>query len=509
MRIASFLQVKRFLESSCSLPDFVERYRTLYLRLKSAMEELFGQQTAFILALRHGFSAALLQLSILKAMHVSERFAQYIDQMIQASRAPPGGVATLERLQQFLEPMLFLSGLELANTFEHFYRYYLGDRLLAQGNVWLESAVIAQIGSCFPSRFPQQMLKNLSESAELQQEFHLYRLQQLDRQLQEEDQVGGLTRLASNQSVNWMESEEEAEVQVLVLSPRCWAVSSLCFLEEPAKHFPADLCSYLNHFTQFYTHSGHSKPRRLQWTWLGHAELQMGSWTLHVSTLQMFILLQFNSLEVRAVRVQDLLQESGLSAAVLLHALQPLISEGGPLTCSPPDEPAAGQLFSSSSPHHGDTVTQLLPRQTYLNVDEDAAGTLERKRNFIYCLIVNIMKQEKEMHIDNLVFKVSPALILTRSSSCNAAFTSCPPQVLDSCQKQEASRPAGAGRFACSTGDVLSCIMHVINKGCVRRNEDNPHIVEFVPEDPSTLRPAPPPPAPCVWAPEAAARSPS
>lgn len=48
----------------------------------------------------------------------------------------------------------------------------------------------------------------------------------------------------------------------------------------------------------------------------------------------------------------------------------------------------------------------LLPRQTYLNVDEDAAGTLERKRNYIYCLIVHIMKQEKEMHIDNLVFKV-------------------------------------------------------------------------------------------------------
>lgn len=42
----------------------------------------------------------------------------------------------------------------------------------------------------------------------------------------------------------------------------------------------------------------HSKPRRLQWTWLGHGELQFGRWTLHVSTLQMFILLQFNSHEV-------------------------------------------------------------------------------------------------------------------------------------------------------------------------------------------------------------------
>lgn len=55
---------------------------------------------------------------------------------------------------------------------------------------------------------------------------------------------------------------------------------------------------------------------------------------------------------------------------------------------------------------------QLLPRQTYLNVDEDAAGTLERKRNYIYCLIVHIMKQEKEMHIDNLVFKVHTGTVV-------------------------------------------------------------------------------------------------
>lgn len=65
-------------------------------------------------------------------------------------------------------------------------------------------------------------------------------------------------------------------------------------------------------------------------------------------------------------------------------------------------------------------------------------------------------------------------------------FSVGPLQVLDSCQKQEASRSPGAGRFSCSTSDVLSCIMHVISKGCVRRNEENPHIVEFLPEDPST-----------------------
>lgn len=54
---------------------------------------------------------------------------------------------------------------------------------------------------------------------------------------------------------DWTETEEEAEVQVLVLSPRCWAVPAVCFLDEPAKHFPAEVCSYLNQFTQFYTHS--------------------------------------------------------------------------------------------------------------------------------------------------------------------------------------------------------------------------------------------------------------
>lgn len=62
--------------------------------------------------------------------------------------------------------------------------------------------MVDQIGSCFPSRFPQQMLKNLSESAELQQEFHLYRLQQLDRNLQEQDQVRGASQQQHNMPNN-------------------------------------------------------------------------------------------------------------------------------------------------------------------------------------------------------------------------------------------------------------------------------------------------------------------
>lgn len=65
---------------------------------------------------------------------MSERFAQYIDQMIEASGTPSGSLDTLERLQQFLEPILFLAGLELANTFEYFYRY---EHLR---NMWVETS---------------------------------------------------------------------------------------------------------------------------------------------------------------------------------------------------------------------------------------------------------------------------------------------------------------------------------------------------------------------------------
>uniref|UniRef100_A0A3B4C5T0 Cullin 7 n=1 Tax=Pygocentrus nattereri TaxID=42514 RepID=A0A3B4C5T0_PYGNA len=447
-------QVKKFLDLTYNMPDFVERYKNMYLRLKNAMEELFGQQTAFVLALRQGFSAALLQLSILTAMHVSERFAQYIDHMIQESGVDSGNMETLNHLQQFLEPMLFLSGLELANTFEHFYRYYLGDRLLGQGKVWLESAVIEQISTCFPNRFPQQMLSNLTESEELQQEFHLYRLQQLDKKLQDIDE-----EVRENLSDYIY---EESDVKVLVLSPRCWAISAPCYLEEPRKYFPQQLCSYLAEFSMYSL--SNSKPRRLQWTWLGHAELRYGSCTLCVSTLQMYILLLFNQQE--DISVDSLQQATGLSPSVLAHALKPLTSEKGILThsgCS--QDVVKGKFLCGMFWSYGSFYCYLLPKQTYLNVDEDAARTLERKRNYMYCLIVQIMKKEKEMHIDNLVFKV---LFCWQRG------------------KQEIGRSPSSVRFSCSTTDVLSCIMHVINKGYIRRNEDNPHIVEFLVEDPST-----------------------
>ncbi|XP_069092517.1 cullin-9-like isoform X1 [Pleurodeles waltl] len=478
-------QVKKFLESAWDAPDFVERYRNVYLRLKNAMEELFGQQAAFMLALRNGFSGALLQLSFSTAMNVSEKFARYIDEQIQKSRRDLSNVKRLRQLQQFLEPMLFLSGLELANTFEHFYRHYLGDRLLSQGKVWLESAVIEQMSLCFPNRFPQQMLKNLMESEELQQEFHLFLLQQLDKKLLDDGDQEDLKEAIEDHP---RRAGDDPEVKVLVLSPRCWTVSPLCHMDDPTKYLPASLSSYLTKFSDFYVKgqtmygAEHLNPRRLQWTWLGHAELEFGAHVLHVSTLQMYILLHFN--HQKTLSVESLLQSTGLPPSLLVQALAPLTGEHGILTMSKSKNKTKDLLPKGVLRLNDASLTKLakpqspmwlLPNQTYLNV-EDAEGTaLEKKRNIICCLVVKLLKEEKAMHIDNLVFKV-----------------------IDSCQKCDQRGSLKFLNFCCSHTDVLSCVIHLINEGYVRRNEDRLHVLEYVSEDPQPQPPPPPKETPAI-----------
>uniref|UniRef100_A0A8C5S8D1 Cullin-9 n=1 Tax=Laticauda laticaudata TaxID=8630 RepID=A0A8C5S8D1_LATLA len=401
-------QVKCFLESSWQAPDFVEQYCRTYQRLRTAMEELFGQQISFMLALCHGFSGALLQLSFLTAMHVSEQFARYIDRWIQQSWADSGNVDTFQCLQQSLEPVLFLADLELANTFERFYRYYLGDRLLSQGKTWLESAVVEHIGICFPNRFPQQMLKNLSDMEEHQQQFHLFQLQQLDKHLLELDQQENHEEEEENEMMEGepFSQEKEAEVKVLALSPRCWTISPLCYLEDPAKFFPSSLSQQLRKFADFYTQSEYEAILSPNW---GRKEC---------------------SLLVP------------LHPGVVVGLLR--LNEGTQCQVS-------GQRL------------WLLPKQMYLNVEENEGCALEKKRNTICCLLVQILKAEKEMHIDNLVFKV-----------------------IDVCQKRESGSTQKFLNFCCSSTDVLSCILHLLSQGYIQRQEDNPHILEYISADPTT-----------------------
>ncbi|KAB0397887.1 hypothetical protein E2I00_004516 [Balaenoptera physalus] len=408
-------QVSRFLAAAWRAPDFVPRYCKLYERLQRAGSELFGPRAAFMLALHSGFSGALLQQSFLTAAHMSEQFARHIDQQIQGGlMGGTPGVEMLGRLQWHLEPIMVLSGLELATTFEHFYQHYMADRLLSVGSSWLEGAVLEQIGPCFPNRLPQQMLRSLSTSEELQRQFHVHQLQQLDKLLleQEDEEEQGLEEEEEE------EEEEEAEkelfiedpsptVSVLVLSPRCWPVSPLCYLYHPRKCLPTEFCDALDRFSNFYNQSQNhpvldvGPHRRLQWTWLGRAELQFGDQTLHVSTVQMWLLLNFNQTE------------------------------------------------------------------TYLNVEEDEGRTLEQKRNLLSCLLVRILKAhgEKGLHIDQLVCLVLEAW-------------------------QKGPNPPGslgravAGGVACTSTDVLSCILHLLGQGYVERRDDRPQILMYASPEP-------------------------
>uniref|UniRef100_A0A8C6BFI8 Cullin-9 n=1 Tax=Monodon monoceros TaxID=40151 RepID=A0A8C6BFI8_MONMO len=446
-------QVSRFLAAAWRAPDFVPRYCKLYGRLQRAGSELFGPRAAFMLALRSGFSGALLQQSFLTAAHMSEQFARHIDQQILGGlMGGTPGVEMLGRLQWHLEPIMVLSGLELATTFEHFYQHYMADRLLSVGSSWLEGAVLEQIGPCFPNRLPQQMLRSLSTSEELQRQFHVYQLQQLDKLLleQEDEEEQGLEEEEEEEEEEKAEKELFIEdpsptVSVLVLSPRCWPVSPLCYLYHPRKCLPTEFCDALDRFSNFYNQSQNhpvldmGPHRRLQWTWLGRAELQFGDQTLHVSTVQMWLLLNFNQME--EVSVEALLKNSDLSPKLLLQALLPLTRVPG--------------------------VLQLREPGLWPHGEKDEGQTLEQKRNLLSCLLVRILKAhgEKGLHIDQLVCLVLEAW-------------------------QKGPNPPGslgravAGGVACTSTDVLSCILHLLGQGYVERRDDRPQILMYASPEP-------------------------
>ncbi|XP_011513323.1 cullin-7 isoform X8 [Homo sapiens] len=497
-------QVNNFLTSSWRDDDFVPRYCEHFNILQNSSSELFGPRAAFLLALQNGCAGALLKLPFLKAAHVSEQFARHIDQQIQGSRI--GGAQEMERLaqlQQCLQAVLIFSGLEIATTFEHYYQHYMADRLLGVVSSWLEGAVLEQIGPCFPNRLPQQMLQSLSTSKELQRQFHVYQLQQLDQELlkledtEKKIQVG----LGASGKEHKSEKEEEAgaaavvdvaegeeeeeenedlyyegampEVSVLVLSRHSWPVASICHTLNPRTCLPSYLRGTLNRYSNFYNKS-QSHPalergsqRRLQWTWLGWAELQFGNQTLHVSTVQMWLLLYLNDL--KAVSVESLLAFSGLSADMLNQAIGPLTSSRGPLDLhEQKDIPGAfisGVLKirdGSKEPRSRWDIVRLIPPQTYLQAEGEDGQNLEKRRNLLNCLIVRILKAhgDEGLHIDQLVCLVLEAW----------QKGPCPPRGLVS--------SLGKGS-ACSSTDVLSCILHLLGKGTLRRHDDRPQVLSY------------------------------
>ncbi|XP_016068304.1 PREDICTED: cullin-7 isoform X4 [Miniopterus natalensis] len=307
-------QVNSFLTSHWQDDDFVPSYCEHFNNLQTSSSELFGPRAAFLLALQNGCAGAFLKLPFLKAAHVSEQFARHIDQGIQGSRI--GGAREMEmlaQLQRCLETVLIFSGLEIATTFEHYYQHYMSDRLLSLGSSWLEGAVLEQIGPCFPNRLPQQMLRSLSTSEELQRQFHVYQLQRLDQELlkledtekkiqvgheasgkeherackEEAEDAGG----AAAADVTEEEEEEEEEglyyegampkVSVLVLSPRCWPIASIRHTLNPRTCLPSYLRGTLNRYSNFYNRSGlRGESAGTLGALCRHAE--SGDWTSHL-----------------------------------------------------------------------------------------------------------------------------------------------------------------------------------------------------------------------------------
>uniref|UniRef100_A0A7N4NUK6 Cullin 9 n=1 Tax=Sarcophilus harrisii TaxID=9305 RepID=A0A7N4NUK6_SARHA len=329
-------------------------------------------------------------------------------------------------------------------TFEHFYQYR-GPQRGAKGH---QGAVVGEWG-LGPSRARRKQKKV--------PERHL-----------------------SPQPVEELVAEEPVpEVSVLVLSPRCWPVSPLCYLHEPTKYFPPALSTSLTRFSNFYSQS-QNRPvlgaqRLLQWSWLGRAELSFGAQTLHVSTLQMWLLLHFNQME--EVALETLLQTSDLPSELLMQALKPLTSGLGPLTLQEGQGlPPGGVLrLPEVEEEPGGEALWLLPPQTYLSVEEDECRTLERKRNLLSCLLVRILKAhgEKGLHIDQLVCLV-----------------------LEAWQKgQPSPRDPGnstGGEDECNGADVLSCILHLLGQGYVRRQEDRPQVLAYAAPEPEGPALAPP-----------------
>ncbi|XP_008827320.1 cullin-7 isoform X2 [Nannospalax galili] len=498
-------QVNNFLTSSWHDDDFVPRYCEHFYNLQKSSSELFGPRAAFLLAMQNGCADALLRLPFLRVAHVTEQFARHIDQRIQGSRMGGArGLEMLAQLQRCLESVLIFSGLEIATTFEHYYQHYMSDRLLGVGTSWLEGAVLEQIGPCFPNRLPQQMLRSLSTSEELQRQFHVNQLQRLDQELlkledtekkiqvgheedngmeheRKEEDIGAAAAMAIAGEEDYEEEEEEeeeedlyyegtiSEVSVLVLSPRYWPVSSICHMLNPTTCLPSNLRDTLNCYSNFYSKS-QSHPvlekgpqRRLQWTWLGRAELQFGDQILHVSTVQMWLLLSLNDMKV--LSVESLLELSGLPPEVLNQAIGTLTSSRGPLDLQELKDIPGGVLKvrdDSEEPRPRRGNVWLIPPQTYLKAEDEEGRNLEKRRNLLNCLVVRILKAhgDEGLHIDQLVYLVLEAW----------QKGPCPPRGLVS------SLGRGA---ACSSTDVLSCILHLLGKGTLRRHDDRPQMLYY------------------------------
>lgn len=57
-------------------------------------------------------------------------------------------------------------------------------------------------------------------------------------------------------------------------------------------------------------------------------------------------------------------------------------------------------------------------------------------------------------------------------------------QVIDACEKGELGLGQQFLSFCCHSVDVLSCVLHLLNQGYLRRQDERPHVLEYVSAEP-------------------------
>lgn len=57
---------------------------------------------------------------------------------------------------------------------------------------------------------------------------------------------------------------------------------------------------------------------------------------------------------------------------------------------------------------------------------------------------------------------------------------------MDACQKCESGPAHKFLSFFCRSTDVLSCVLHLLTQGYVRRQGDSPQLLEYVSTEPTT-----------------------
>uniref|UniRef100_A0A8C4N4K8 Cullin 9 n=1 Tax=Eptatretus burgeri TaxID=7764 RepID=A0A8C4N4K8_EPTBU len=458
-------QVMEFMEKNCSRGDPAELYCTCFTQLCNDMQELFAGHAAFALALHDGFKAVLLRFSHVRAIKVAEMFVQAIDQRIRSMYNERLSCVQLDQLS-FLEPLTFLSGLDMAITFEHYYRLYLSERLLTMDCMFLESLIAIQLQDCFPARLPLAMLKDVSNSKKSTSDFMQYCLEKVDCCLAESEEI---VMDIEEQECNLHGWEG---FSVIVASPSVWAfpkeskmaTSSISKLPPVLKDFVQEYYNF--HSMAQYHLSSHQQAKKLQWTWLGHGELITNKGlVLRVSTLQMIILLHFNDLNDSKLSLDDFLQSSGISPTLFVPHLQMLVDESKILVCKKSKgEGTKGVLQLNEAVlerlERQRQNMSLLPPHLSSHSGTVLAHMLERKKQIISCAVMRILKAEKHMHIDKLVFKV-----------------------IEACQKGN----TGSGRpslpLLCCAMDVNTCVVQMQQQGYVGRRDDSPHIVLYRPNE--------------------------